>query len=50
MTKRARTFFSKAAQAAPAGVDQASLDFLLARSKDKNCEIATQFKILLDMH
>ena len=50
MTERARTFFPKAAQAAPAGVDQGSLDFLLARSKDKNCEIVTQCKILLDMH
>ena len=50
MTERARTFFPKAAQAAPAGVDQGSLDFLLARSKDKNCQIVTQSKILLDMH
>ena len=45
MTKRARTYFSKAAEAAPAGVDQDSFDFLLARCKDKNCQIVTQSKM-----
>ena len=54
MIKRARTYFSKAAEAAPAGVDQDSIDFLLARLKDKNCQSVTQSKltvfILFDMH